>query len=320
MESISNLSVTVPAVSNAVPDEARGNDTVQLSRDLNAAAQAPANSSLPMSESPITSLRTNIATRSVSCVDSEEKIENAKQEMWEMIRDGVSSDHTMIMPYSFIELGEEGRKRVAKLTVAWVFTPINGSTEKWFDCLTRNEAIKEYLKDTVSEDVKNDVKSAGLRSLLGGIECYEMFSGNSSRSVTTPLASPTNIALSSVTGKDSEARVENARDEMRQVIRDGVKRCHDMIMPNSFMLLDDSEKKKVAKLTVEWVFTPVNPGSEKWFNRLIGNEQVKPYLKGTVSRNIYSQIVIISSGIVPGGKPPLWYVRERIGQLGMYRK
>ncbi|VVD80273.1 hypothetical protein [Pandoraea anhela] len=321
MDSISKANVATAAVSNVVPEEAIEDLTVALSRDLHAAAQAPADSSLPTSESTLASSHTNIAVCSVGRVDSEAKVETAKQEMWQMIRDGVSAGHDMIMPYSFIALDEAGRKRITKLTVDWVFSPVNSDTGKWFDCLTENEMIREYLKDTVSEEIKNEVKKfAELKSVLGGIDYYDMFRGRSSDSMATRLVSPINIALSSVTGEDSEARVESAKQEMWQSIRDGVNNSHDMIMPASFMLLDESEKKRVAKLTVEWVFSPVNPGCEKWFNRLIGNEEVKPYLKGTVSRRIYCDVNSYCSRIVPHGKPPLWYVRERIGQLGMFSK
>ncbi|WP_047906448.1 hypothetical protein [Pandoraea faecigallinarum] len=147
-----------------------------------------------------------------------------------------------------------------------------------------------------------------------------MFRENASQSVATGPVPPANPASKPVTGEDSEARVENAKQEMWQSIRDGVARGHDMIMPASFMSLGESGRKRVARLTVEWVFNPVNPGCEEWFNRLVGNEQVKPYLKGTVSRSIYSGVNNYCSRIIPHRKPPLWYVREKFGQLEMFRK
>ncbi|AKM30609.1 hypothetical protein AB870_11570 [Pandoraea faecigallinarum] len=168
MHPISNANVVTSALTNVVPEEVRRNDTVLLSRDLNVAAQATAGSSLPAAESTHVYSHANIATCAVGRVDSEAKVENAKQQMWEVVRDGVAAEHTMIMPHSFIELNEAGRKRVTKLTVDWVFSPVNSSTEKWFDCLTNNATIKEYLKDTVSEEIKNEVKAAKLLSVLGG--------------------------------------------------------------------------------------------------------------------------------------------------------
>jgi len=309
MDSISKVNVTAPAVSTAVPDADGGDETVQLSRDLNAAAQAPVDSSLLTSESMRASSSTNIAARSVGRVDSEAKIEDAKQEMWKVIREGVAAGHTMIMPYSFIELGEAGRKQVAKLTVGWVFDPVNSNTGTWFDCLTKNEMIRAYLKDTVSEAIKNEVKQIPeLINVLGGIYYYEMFREDSdcvattgsvpgiapdkanspdptkSGDPSTGVASRTTIAVLSATGVDSETQIENAKKDMWQMVRDGVANQHDMIMPASFMLLDENGRKRVAKLTVDWVFTPTNANLEKWFNRFTGNKLVQPYLKSTVTK------------------------------------
>ncbi|MGR9580549.1 hypothetical protein [Pandoraea sputorum] len=333
MDSISNVNVTAPAISTVVPEADRRDDTVQLSRDLNAAVQATTDSSLPMSKSTFVSSSTTIETRSAGRVDREAKIENAKQEMWQVIRECVAAERTMIMPYSLIELDEAGRKQVTKMTVEWALTPVNSDTGKWFDCLTKNEMIREYLKDTVSEEMEKEVrKIPELINVLGGIYYYDMLRGNSNRSATTgsvpnftpektippdptksgelpaDATSRTNVALHSATGVGNEVREESAKQEMWIMVRDGVKHHHDMIMPASFMLLDEDGRKRVAKLTVQWVFTPVDANTEKWFNRFTGNKTIQPYLKSTVTKSTRAEADKIRY---------LKDVVERIHQYGM---
>ncbi|MFK0377003.1 hypothetical protein [Pandoraea sp. NPDC090278] len=107
--------------------------------------------------------------------DDEIKIERVKQEMWEASRISMRRVRTIEIPNSFFSLTETEKQKVVKLTVDWIFSPVNSDTSLWLYRFSSNRSIQSYLMGTVSQDTLNSVKQ--LRdpsSLLSLIQDYWM--------------------------------------------------------------------------------------------------------------------------------------------------
>ncbi|AJP55848.1 hypothetical protein UC34_00280 [Pandoraea vervacti] len=102
--------------------------------------------------------------------------------------------------------------------------------------------------------------------------------------------------------------IRRATETMKQAVREGVHNRKDVVAPQWFMELSEDAKRKVAKQVVDWVFSPVNSETERWFNRFTADKYIQKYLTNTVSETTYEQVSRLHC---------LGHVRDRIKNYGM---
>lgn len=109
------------------------------------------------------------------------------------------------------------------------------------------------------------------------------------------------------------SEVTQAQEDVRNAVRAAVADGKDATMPESFLVLTEEGRRQVAKLTVDWVLTPINRDTPKWFfaftgRELMGSPVIYPYLKKTVSLGLSRNL---------GNIPELRSVASALRRLNM---
>ncbi|AJP55849.1 hypothetical protein UC34_00285 [Pandoraea vervacti] len=221
-----------------------------------------------------------------------ERIETAKADMWDAVRKAFRELRGVTVPASFLALNENDRRDVVRLTVSWVFSPVNRETHRWFVCLIAEECLRPYLKHTVPQDTYDEVVRVGLGFVRVKIEEYRML----------------------VEEGWSHPRISLAASDLWRAVLDGVANGYDAKTPGSFVCLSKEEMHDVVRLVVAKLLPVTWMSFENHFNRLTANEDVKPFLKGTLSQ---SDVDGISDKLKMAGSDAMSHVMSRIETLRM---
>ncbi|VVE63260.1 hypothetical protein PCA31118_01185 [Pandoraea captiosa] len=193
---------------------------------------------------------------------------HAKDDMWSAVRKAVYEEQAISVPESFDNLTEVEKKKLAKLTVDWVFSPVNDETAPWFEKFTADTTIQPYLTNTVPYETYREVaKAESLARVRDLIDAYGMRE------------------------EDTKNTIETAKAEILEVVRNGVAERKNTTGPESFMYLTEDAKRKVAKLTIDWALNPINQETELWFYEVVGKEFFRNYVKNTVPKATYEAII-----------------------------
>ncbi|WP_150810901.1 hypothetical protein [Pandoraea sputorum] len=239
---------------------------------------------------------TTVLLRSAQVGVRAEDTESAKNELWTAVRNAVNAKSDLTVPESFKNLSEEGKQKVAQLTVDWVFSPVNDETVAWFKAFANDTYIQQYVENTVSQATYKEVTGLGTLKFVGEkIIEYGMLK---------PAAGDVSPSPQEM---DGPAAVENAMREMKMAIRKGVANHHRIVLPESFMKLSERAKQEVTMLTATWVFDPVDEGTHRRFECFVSDICIRPYLKNTLPQETYDVVVRVSSN----------YVKEKIEKYGM---
>ncbi|AJP55847.1 hypothetical protein UC34_00275 [Pandoraea vervacti] len=195
-------------------------------------------------------------------------VAHAKDDMWNAVRKAVYEAQIISVPESFEKLTEVEKKDLVKLTVDWVFSPVNDDTAAWFERFTADKTIQPYLTNTVPYETYREVtKTGSLAHIRDLIDTYGMRE------------------------EDTKNTIETAKAEIWNVVRHGVAERMDATGPESFMYLTEDAKRKVAKLTIDWALNPINQETELWFYEVVGKAFFRNYLKNTVPKTTYEAII-----------------------------
>ncbi|AKM30607.1 hypothetical protein AB870_11560 [Pandoraea faecigallinarum] len=195
------------------------------------------------------------------------EMENARNDLWSEVREAVYENRSITVPESFLQLTEEDRRKVAKLTVDWIFSPVNDETGKWFDPVVEIEMMRPYLTRTVPHGTYQRVAGReSLKNVKERIIAYDMREA------------------------DPQAEIKSAKNEVCNAVRKSVADRKNPIGPASFMSLTEEGKKEVARLSVNWTLSPVNDETEFWFFALVEKEFIREYLEHTVSQRKYDEV------------------------------
>ncbi|MCI3207155.1 MULTISPECIES: hypothetical protein [Pandoraea] len=103
-------------------------------------------------------------------------------------------------------------------------------------------------------------------------------------SMVNPPTSSGPVAATTLRFQMTSGNVDKAAKDLWAAVCIGYKREHDAETPASFHTLSASEKRLIVKRAVDEVFKMDKLRIDGYFNRLTANEDVKPYLKGSISQ------------------------------------
>ncbi|VVE63262.1 hypothetical protein PCA31118_01186 [Pandoraea captiosa] len=221
-----------------------------------------------------------------------QRIENAKEEMWEALREAFRDRQSVAVPVSFHALHEEDKKEVVRLTVSWVFSPVDKHTHRWLECLVAGEGLRPYLKHTVPRETYDKAVRIGLNFVRETVDEYGML----------------------VEEGGGHSRIKLAVGDLWRAVLDGVANRCDAKTPASFGGLSKAERRQVVQHTVARLLPVGSTKFEDHFNRLTANNDVKPFLKGTL---LQSDADGISRKMENAGSQVLSNVMSRIYQYRM---
>ncbi|MCE4061317.1 hypothetical protein LXM60_13995 [Pandoraea sputorum] len=248
----------------------------QMGSDLNAVGHSPAGS-MAQERGGSTTVRLRSALVGVRAEDIEqtdrsEVIESVKHEMKFAIRLGVEKHRSVVVPESFMNLTERSKQEVARLTVSWIFDPVDEESQRRFECLVSDVRIQPYLKNTLPQGTYDEILQLSSDHLNDEIARYEMVEGEEEGEV------------------DVTERVETAKVELWGAVRNGVARKPYVRTPESFALLSPQHKQDVVRYAVHQLLSVDWRGFESHFKYLTQIEDVKPHLKGTLTKSDYAAI------------------------------
>ncbi|VVE73420.1 hypothetical protein [Pandoraea sputorum] len=263
-----------PATTGALQNAALTNESentrpaaAQMGSDLNTVGHSAAGSMAQQRGGAtnvlLRSAHVGVRAEDIEKTDGSEAIEYAKREIKFAIRLGVEKHQSIVVPESFTKLTERSKQEVVTLTVSWMFDPVDGESQRRFECFVSDVRIQPYLKNTLPQETYDEVLRLSSDYLNDEIEKYDMVEGE----------------------VDVTARVETAKVELWDSVCKGVKRKPDARTPESFALLSSQRKQTVVQYAVHQTLSVDWRNFENHFLYLTENEDMKPHLKGTLTQD-----------------------------------